>query len=258
MEQGSKEWFEWRRQGIGASETAALLGIDPYGKTPLKLYREKLGAQADGGSSEVFQMGHETEAAVRAAYEFDTGLEFGPALFEHPEFPFIRASLDGWNAETKQGLEIKLVGADKFKTVPPHHMVQVQHQMLVTATSTWTYIQRNKTTGEDWVETIAADRDIQRKVLAACWDFWQRVTDRTPPAPTAQDWVESVDQNLDLALREMVEARTTKARKEAREEVLRIAAGIHVRTVNVVEGSAYGAKVCVDPARITLPKESDR
>ena len=152
----------------GASEAAVLLGHDPYGKTPFKLWQLKLGLDTkSGGPEALFQRGHETETMVRAAYEFETGLDFGPACFEHSEFPFIRASLDGWNDAEKRGIEIKMVGKEAIKLPPPlHHLIQVQHQMLVTGTSSWVYIRHCE--GETKVEVIQEDLTMQRDILAAC------------------------------------------------------------------------------------------
>ena len=30
LEQGTKEWLEWRRQGITATESSVILGLSPY------------------------------------------------------------------------------------------------------------------------------------------------------------------------------------------------------------------------------------
>ena len=252
MEQGTKEWLEWRRQGIGASESAALLQVCPY-KTPFQLYQEKLGAQGgDDDQAELFRMGHEAEAELRAAYEFETGLDFPPALFEHPEFPFIRASLDGWCADATgdvpKGLECKLVGHDKFHSpIPEHHIVQVQHQMLVTATDSWAYLRKNKLTGERKVEIIQANKVVQSNILGACWQFWDQVQKRIPPAYTERDWVPDTSTALVRALAAMRDAKTTKERQKFRADVLGLVR--HKRTV------CHGVKISLEPDRITFPKE---
>ncbi len=41
--QRSPEWLELRRQGLGASDMAAVMGVSPY-KTPYQLWAEKTGA----------------------------------------------------------------------------------------------------------------------------------------------------------------------------------------------------------------------
>jgi hypothetical protein len=103
---------------------------------------------------------------MRAAYEFETGLEFPPATFEHPQLPFIRASLDGWCAERRQGIEVKMVGEQKFHgDIIPSHYAQVQTQMLVAGVDEWTYIRH--WSGQTKVETIKADPEMQKKIVGA-------------------------------------------------------------------------------------------
>lgn len=247
MDQGTAEWHAWRRQGIGASESAALLGVCPY-KTPRQLYAEKLGGEAEDteASAGLFQRGHETEAMVRAAYEFETGLEFRPAVFEHPVYPFIRASLDGWNAETKQGIEIKFMGKDKFAgPVPEHHVIQVQHQMLVTGVDSWTYLRHND--GQTKREDFKADPAMQARIVEACLEFWDRVGRKDPPPYTDRDWVPDDRPELGYALSALLAANGTKAKAAAREAVLGLVQ--HRRTIY------KGVKISADPARITFPKE---
>lgn len=244
MEQGTPEWLEWRRQGIGASESAALLGVCPY-NTAYSLWLEKTSGQtADKSeSASIFQRGHETEAMVRASYEFQTGLEFAPALFEHPEYPFIRASLDGWNDAERKGIEIKYMGAEKFDgPIPQHHIIQVQHQMLVTATDSWTYLRHNG--GRTKVEILSASPNIQRDILAACWQFWEQVQTRQAPAYGPKDWVPSDEPKLLEALDRMRAATTTADRTFHRLEVLRLVR--HPRTL------AGTAKITTNPPRVTL------
>jgi putative phage-type endonuclease len=264
MEQGSNEWLQWRKQGIGASEAAILLGLDPYGKTPYKLWLEKQGAPAEDTEAApgLFQRGHETEAMIRAALELETGVDYPPALFEHPEYPFIRASLDGWadeeaakNACLPRGMECKMVGIKALaEPIPPHHQAQLQHQMLVTAQDEWLYVRHAEGTTQKF--TVKADPRMQTQILAACWDFWDRVTTQIAPAFTDQDWVPVENENLDLALRMMLEQNTTTKRAPYRAEALALAAGIRAgnRLENMMAGPAHGAKVQLNPARVTLPK----
>lgn len=239
MEQGTSEWLAWRRAGIGASESAALLGVCPY-KTALGLYNEKAkGIDAgDLGMEEVFRRGHETEAFVRAEHELQSGLDFPPAVFEHPEFPFIRASLDGWNEQEKMGIEIKMVGKDKLdEKMPAHHMVQVQHQMLVTGVPVWLYIRHSE--GVTRKDLINEDPAMQAAIFKACMDFHTRLQEGIPPAPGPRDWVETDMPELVAAVEAL-----RAGDKAARAEALRLAP--HPRTI------CAGAKIQTAPPRIKL------
>ena len=247
IEQGSTEWHLWRLKGIGASESACLLGADPYGMTPYKLWLVKTGkAKPRDGNESIFLRGHEVEDAVRAGYEFDTGLTFAPACFEHPEYPFIRASLDGWNDETKRGIEIKMVGAEAINDpIARHHMIQVQHQMLVTATNEWTFIRDCR--GNTQVQTIYADLDMQRHIGMLCCNFWECVTTVVAPAFTDEDWVPDENPDLAGAVQAWQEATTTKDRKYLREDILNLVA--RKRKL------CRGVKISRNPDRLTEVKD---
>ncbi len=221
--QGSPSWLKWRQDGIGASDSAALLGVDPYGMTPRKLYFEKIEplARSSDLEPEHLRAGHEIEAMVRATHEFDTGEDWPSACFEHPEFNFIRASLDGWNGTTV--LEIKLVmGAVIGTPVPPSHMAQCQHQMLVTGSEKVIYIRHARSTGKTEKIEIVSDRNMQRDILSACWKFWESVTLKNPPDYTGEDWVPDEREELRELVRGWVDAKTTKEKNAFREKMLAI------------------------------------
>lgn len=219
MQQGSLEWLKWRHEGIGASDTAALLGLDIYGKTPRTLYLDKTApmAEASQDTAEHLRAGHEIESMVRAMHEFDTGEDFPPACFEHPEYPFIRASLDGWSDKLKEPIEIKMVAQAAMGTpVPPHHMVQCQKELLVTGASAMTYIRHCRSTAQTEKIRISEDRTIQRDILAADWKFWDAVQRRTAPDYIDADWVPSDDPALMVGVDDWKAAQTTKDKKNAR------------------------------------------
>lgn len=246
IEQGSPEWHAWRLEGIGASESACLLGADPYGMTPYKLWLEKTRqAKSRGGNDSLFLAGHEVEAAVRAGYEFDTGLTFAPGCFEHPQYPYIRASLDGWNNETKSGIEIKMVGADAInEPIKRHHLIQVQHQMLVTATHEWTFIRDCR--GNQRVENIIADLDLQREIGMACFKFWEHVMSHIQPPYTEEDWVPDEREYLVNEVEAWKIATTTKDKKYYRGNILSYVT--HKRTL------CRGVKISLNPDRVVEVK----
>lgn len=248
MEQGTREWLEWRRQGIGASESAALLGVCPY-KTAFKLWQEKLGqGQKDEGeeTSEVLAKGHSIEAQIRAAYEFEEGIDFPPALMEHGVYPFIRASLDGLNQKKPKGIEIKYVGAAKMDLpIPEHHVVQMQHQMLVTNLEEWTYLR--STDGIHFkADVVKADPVMQAAILNACLEFWNLVQTKTPPPYCDRDWVPVDDEDLATDLGSLPVLKG-KAKEALRENIFS-----RMQYNRIV---CRGIKVARDTRRITFPKE---
>ena len=68
------EWLEHRKSGIGSSEVATILGLNPW-ETPYQLWRRKVGL--DEPKTETFAMkaGHYLEDAVAQFWHDDTGRE---------------------------------------------------------------------------------------------------------------------------------------------------------------------------------------
>lgn len=218
--QGSPEWLKWRHEGIGASEVASLLGVDPYNKTPRILYEEKIRSLAPVATElEHLRQGHEIEAMVRAMHEFETGEDWPAVCFEHPEYPFIRASLDGWNGS--KVAEFKMTTGEMMsKPVPEHHIIQCQSQLLVTATEVATYVRHCRNLGATEKIEIAEDKHIQVRILAACWDFWDRVQTKRPPDYIDADWVPSEDAFLLEIVATWRSCTTTKDKKSARAQLI--------------------------------------
>jgi putative phage-type endonuclease len=135
LTQGSDQWHAWRKGGIGSSDAPIIMGVSPYkDKTRENLLASKLSGESDTGWKYVFERGHEFESKERAYMNLMGSPESGfqPVCGERLENPFQRASLDGFNAQDKIGLEIKYVGIkDMVEEVPIHHQWQLIHEMLV-------------------------------------------------------------------------------------------------------------------------------
>ncbi len=144
MIQGTQEWLDWRKLGIGSSDAPAIMGCDPYRKRGDVLL-EKLGQAPDTKVNDAMRLGTKWEPAARAMHFFETGLDMPPAEFVHPEFSYLRASLDGY-LKNLFFLEIKYMGEKNFDLIAQtrfpleHHWVQIQHQCLVTDMLTCTYV----------------------------------------------------------------------------------------------------------------------
>lgn len=138
MEQNTNAWYHWRKEGIGASDAPVIMGDSKY-KTPLQLYREKISQDEIKEENNFIQRkGHALESEARAIFELMVGKPFEAQLFQHKNLEFLRASVDGYNANDEETWEGKYVGEEKFKFVKenekvlPEHYAQVQHQLVVT------------------------------------------------------------------------------------------------------------------------------
>lgn len=142
-------WLRARRSGLGASETAAVLGLNPW-RTPLDVWLEKTGPEPDGDSvlNEAASWGNVLEAPVAREtvkrYPELGKLVPSPGLMRHPDHHWMLATLDRLLAPRGQrdapvtaALEIKTTSDMNYRHnwedgVPPGYiLVQVQQQLAV-------------------------------------------------------------------------------------------------------------------------------
>lgn len=185
-------WKQWRAGGLGASDTPVIMNVSPW-KTRFQLWEEKCGISKPWDGNSATRRGHELEPIARAQYELEHNIDMPPAFVEHKEFPFIRASLDGYGNGIV--LEIKAPGADDHALavsgkVPEKYYPQLQHQLLVTGASCAHYYSFD---GEKGV-LVQVDNDLeyQAKLLKELRLFWDLVQTKTPPTLTDRDY-KSID-----------------------------------------------------------------
>ena len=163
MNQNTREWLEYRLQGIGASDAPIIMGKSEH-KTKLQLFDEKYNKiiNEDDGKNFVAEKGHRLEAWARPGLEFLTGQPWKPALVEHEQFSFIRASLDGWQPDLNEGWECKYTGREIFdqvsneelsirERIPEKWIDQIMQQFFCTGAQAirLTVIIEEKEKGED-------------------------------------------------------------------------------------------------------------
>ena len=141
------EWLDERTKGIGGSDAAAIIGLNPW-KDNVTLWKEKTGLiePEDISHKPYVQYGIQAEPHLRALF----ALDFPEYKVEYVEnnswyndrFPFARASLDGWltDKDGRKGvLEIKTtnilssMSKEKWKDgVPDNYYTQLLHYLMVT------------------------------------------------------------------------------------------------------------------------------
>lgn len=92
------EFTETRSQGIGSSEIAAVLGVDPY-VTPYQLWLKKTGRADEFEGNKFTEAGHRLERAVAEYFADRTGAEITPGYeddihFIHPAHSWARVTPD--------------------------------------------------------------------------------------------------------------------------------------------------------------------
>lgn len=135
MEQGSKEWLEYRKKKIGASDASTILGINPW-KTPMQLWEEKCDLRESESLNEAMLRGIELEPFARELFIRMTGISVNPVVLENQEHDWMIASLDGMCEDKKHIVEIKCGGNKLHEMarngiIPDYYRCQMQHQMAV-------------------------------------------------------------------------------------------------------------------------------
>lgn len=181
FKQGSQEWLDWRRQGIGASDAPIIMGESPY-KKPWQLWEEKVGLREDPGIPDhVRERAARIEAAARAHYELTHDSECPPICMEMIDHPFLKASLDGYHAGKNFILEIKYVGAKAMEeNIPMHHWIQLQHQMMVSGATDVTYIRSNDGTNFK-AGVFSRDEKFISELMVKLIEFQRMVNEKICP-----------------------------------------------------------------------------
>lgn len=136
------DWLDWRRQGLGASDIPALLGLSTF-QSPWSLWASKVGLLPDSETTERQRMGHIFEAAIAQLFHERTSLHVAgeQTWCTAKAHPWARATVDGFVIESQElnhlddalgVLEIKTDGSFGWPDGPPPRVeAQVRWQMMV-------------------------------------------------------------------------------------------------------------------------------
>jgi len=193
------EWLEIRKGGIGSSDAAAAVGLNPY-KSPLELWLEKTGQDQelpklnpDDESSPAY-WGTLLEPIVAAHYTKRTGRKVRRinAVLQHPSQPWMLANIDReiLGDESVQILECKTAGLNGARLwkegVPEYVQLQVMHQLAVTgkrAADVAVLI-----CGQELqVHRIERDEQMISQLIALERAFWSYVESAQPPPADGSD-----------------------------------------------------------------------
>ena len=143
MEQGTKEWEEFRSNKIGSSDAAAIMGVSKY-RNIYDLYLEKTDPNyvRPDLPEFVIKKGEAFEDLALLDLEDKTKLIWVRQVFVSDDNPLWMASLDGHNTKHNMLWECKYVGKDRFsKFCNPYlklkdrlgedYYAQYMHQFLV-------------------------------------------------------------------------------------------------------------------------------
>ncbi|RBB32308.1 endonuclease [Burkholderia reimsis] len=199
------DWLAVRRTGIGGSDAAAAVGLNPY-MSALELWLDKTG-RADGlprpdpaDTTSPTYWGTLLEPIVAAVYTQQTGNKVRKvnAVLRHPSIPWMLSNIDREvvGVPDIQILECKTAGEFGARLwregVPEYVQIQVQHQLAVTGKSA-AHVAVLLCGQALEVHRIDRDDALIGRLIELEARFWRFVeTDTPPPA----DGSESADRAL--------------------------------------------------------------
>jgi putative phage-type endonuclease len=187
------EWLKLREEGIGSSEVATIIGINPY-ETPFQLWRRKLGIDPPKTENFAMRAGHYLEDAVARFWMDETGQEVikssaGDWLIVDDDKPYLRVSPDRtyWlkdmpkNNKNKGILECKTTQKSiDSDDIPKHWFVQVQYQLGVAGLE------------EGALAWLSAGREFGYKPLAFVKDFYDYLCEEV-----TRFWVDNIQNRIE-------------------------------------------------------------
>ena len=193
--QGEADWKQIRRNHIGASEAAAVLGASNY-MTPLELYYRKRGELPEVTETTPMRVGKALEPIVRDLYQEQTGnrVVCDQWLLVSKAHPFMAATLDGAVEGTSRLVELKTAhprssgewGEPGTDEVPVSYLLQVQHQMIVAGAEA-VDIAVLIGNADFRVYSVPRHDVLCDRIIEAEAEFWEAVKTGKPPKSVPSD-----------------------------------------------------------------------
>jgi putative phage-type endonuclease len=182
LQQRTREWLQWRRNKIMASDAPIIMGVSPYKKID-KLYDEKIKCYEEPKTN-YMQRGIDLEPIALRKFEEETGLIMFPAVGISDEIDWMAASFDGMTIEGDAIVEIKSPKRQDHNmavlgNVPIHYMPQIQHQIFVSGLDFAYFYSFDGTDGV--IIEVKRDQEFIEKMLDEEKAFWHCLQTFTPP-----------------------------------------------------------------------------
>lgn len=184
-----------RKQGLGGSDCAAILGLSPWA-TPLDIFFDKLNYD-EPEEEEITpnqRWGNLLEPIIIQEFERITGFKCQPSNQPkiHPDYPFMRANVDAYIPEINAILECKT--ADHFVAqnwkyttdddIPHYYLVQCAHYAAVYDVEI-VYIAVLISINDFRIYKYTRTPDLERIIIDKETSFWHgNVIPKIPPQPS--------------------------------------------------------------------------
>lgn len=202
LEQGSPEWKEWRRNGIGSSDISVIMGSNSF-TTPYELWEQFCGFAKEKEANGAMKHGTRCEPKARESLNKENLLELVPLCVEDETISYFQASLDAYDEESRVLYEIKSPISEKVlddfmykNVIPSYWMDQIQWQIMIVRPkrafiAVWDYRVEKCITLE-----VMPDENRIKEMIQAAEDFWNKVVTGRSPDRQKGDFIEIEDSNL--------------------------------------------------------------
>lgn len=187
-----EEWLEYRRSGIGGSDAATIVGLNPF-SSPYYLFCDKMGALPEKEDTEAMRQGRDLEQYVAERWMERTGkrVKRNNTMWRSTVWPWMLADIDREVAGENAGLECKttsLYNKHDFASgeIPLTYYVQCQHYMAVMGFERM-YLAVLVLNRGFYDFVIERDEEEIKTLAAAEGEFWDRLVDEEPPPLDGSD-----------------------------------------------------------------------
>lgn len=197
------DWLNYRRQGIGGSDVAAIMGVSPF-RTARDIYYDKRNIAAvepDESNWVALEVGHLLEDLVARIFQKKTGFRVYQIkkMFYHPHHKFMLADVD-YFVELPDGstaiLEIKTTNYNakdnwwlgEHEIVPEYYELQGRHYMAVMDVDRVFFCcLYGNTEDEVIIRQISRDEAIEAEMIYLEQEFWLENVKKEVPPPYQED-----------------------------------------------------------------------
>ncbi len=212
LEIGSNEWLEYRKKGIGASESSAILGKNPW-KKPFDVWEEKIMNKKTFVNS-AMKRGIAREEEARVWFEKKMGVMLMPKMIQHPTHPWKYATLDGIDLDEEIIVEIKWANSQVHSLassgiVVEYYYPQVQSQIACSGLDMAYFLSCHEENGMIDFQVVEVKKDeefINRMIEQETMFYNEHLLTKTPPPKTTQNNIKiSVNEDFDEMCRKRSE-----------------------------------------------------
>lgn len=200
------EWRKRRKEGIGGSDAASVLGLSPY-KSSISVYMDKIDEVQVGNSYEDevsyrMELGNKLKNFVANEFMLKTNKKVRNVngILKNDKYPFALANIDRAIVGEKAFLECKVTNSYSKKLwqkeVPIYYQVQCYHYMAVTG-ATHCYIAVLIGNEDLVIHKIERNEELINQIMDLEKSFWDKcVLGNSLPIPDGSDDYSKMLQSL--------------------------------------------------------------